>query len=155
MRTRLAVFLSALFLLVPAGTAGGPAGQQALLEPGEAFRFSARLVADDMLEVRYRIADGYYLYKDRFSFKIERDAVRLGPAKFPSGEWHSDEFFGRSEIYRRQVTIRIPLETPPGRLGFRLVAVSQGCADVGVCYLPATHRVRLAGTAEAQELPRQ
>ena len=155
MRATLAAFLLTLCLLVAAVTAGGPAAQQVLLEPDEAFRFSARLVSDGMLEVRYRIADGYYLYRERFSFKVERDAVQLGLPEFPVGEWHSDEFFGRSEIYRRQVTIRIPLETPPGRLGFGLVAVSQGCADAGVCYLPATHRVQLHWTGQAQGLPGQ
>ena len=152
MRVRIAVFLSTLCVLA---AAVGARAEQALLEPDEAFRISARLVSEDLLEVSYRIADGYYLYKDRFSFKVENNRVRLGPVEFPEAEWHSDEFFGRSEIYRRQVTIRIPLETPPGRLGFKLVAVSQGCADVGVCYLPATHRVQLAAAGRPLELPQQ
>ena len=140
---------------LPAAAQFKPGGADNLLEPEKAFRFSARVLGDSSVEVRYAIADGYYLYRDRFSFKVERDAVRLGPPEFPVGEWHSDEFFGRGEIYRRQVTIRIPLETPPARLGFGLVVVSQGCADVGVCYLPATHRVQLRWTGQAQGLPGQ
>jgi thiol:disulfide interchange protein DsbD len=150
---RLAIFLSALGLFLVAVNAA-PEHQQILLEPDEAFAFSARLVSNDALEVSYRIAEGYYLYRDRFSFRAERDALRLGRPEFPPGEWHSDEFFGRSEIYRRQVTIRIPLETPLAGLGFTLVAVSQGCADVGVCYLPATHRLRLPAGQRSLELPK-
>lgn len=153
MRVRLAIFLSALGLLTAAVNAAQE--QQILLEPDEAFGFSAKLVSNDALEVSYRIAEGYYLYRDRFSFRAEGGSLRLGRPEFTAGEWHTDEFFGRSEIYRRQVTIRIPLETQPARLGFTLVAVSQGCADVGVCYLPATHRVRLPGSRQALELPKR
>jgi thiol:disulfide interchange protein DsbD len=154
-RSKLAITLSTLCFLAVVG-ASALGAEQTLLEPEQAFRFSARLVSDDTLEISYRIADGYYLYKDRFSFTIEHDAVKLGHAQFPAGEWHEDEFFGRSVIYRRAVTIRIPIESPSRESGFTLLGVSQGCADAGVCYLPATHRARLAeGTNKALGLPRQ
>jgi len=131
-----------LCLLIEAGTAAGGA-EDTLLEPEQAFRFSARLLADDTVEVNYRIADGYYLYKDRFSFKVEPEAVKLDSLEFPAAQWHEDEFFGRSEIYRREVTIRLHLPSPPSGRAVDLLAVSQGCADIGVCYLPTTHRARL------------
>jgi len=142
-RTVGALVLCVLWALTPAGAEHG--SDDTLLEPEQAFRFSARLVSEDALEVSYRIAEGYYLYKDRFSFSIEPAGMKIGPARFPQALWHEDEFFGRSEIYRWEVTIRIPLQTRPGSHGFRLLAVSQGCADVGVCYLPTTHRAQLAG----------
>jgi thiol:disulfide interchange protein DsbD len=152
MRLIIAITLTSLCLLVAAGACAADA-EQKLLEPEEAFRFHARLAADDMLEVTYRIAEGYYLYRDRFSFRVERDSVRLGPARFPAGEWHEDEFFGRSEIYRREVVIRIPLEARPGARGFKLIAVSQGCADIGVCYLPTTQQAQLGAPGRASGLP--
>jgi thioredoxin:protein disulfide reductase len=113
-----------------------------LLEPEQAFRFSARLVAPRSIEVRYRVAEGYYLYKSKLVFRSEPATVRLGQAQLPVGAWHEDEFFGRSEIYRGDVTIRITLQADAPRR-FDLVAVSQGCADVGVCYLPTTQRASL------------
>lgn len=109
------------------------------LEPEEAFRFSARLDSPEMLEVRYTIADGYYMYRDRYRFEVEAKSIVLGSPQFPPGQWHEDEFFGRSEIYRGQITIRIPIvRTSGGRQTLRLLAVSQGCADDGICYLPTT-----------------
>jgi len=39
-----------------------------LLAPEQAFRFSARLVEPGLVEVRYRIAEGYYMYRDKFRF---------------------------------------------------------------------------------------
>jgi thiol:disulfide interchange protein DsbD len=110
-----------------------------LLAPEIAFRFSARLISRDTLEVHYRIADGYYMYRDRYRFSLQPESIGLGDPQLPSGEVHEDEFFGASEVYRNEVTIRLPI-APVLQSGqaIRLVGVSQGCADVGVCYLPAT-----------------
>src|SRR2546426_157557 len=41
-----------------------------LLEPEQAFRFSARIADAGTVEVRFAIADGYYLYRDRPRFSI-------------------------------------------------------------------------------------
>lgn len=143
--------------------AAGPAAAQLfgkkadeLLEPEKAFRFSAR--ADGgAVEVRFVIADGYYMYRDKFRFAAEGNPdVRLGAPQFPVGTRHKDEFFGETETYRKQVTIRIPAE---GEGRFELKVVSQGCADVGVCYVPmesqATLHVAGGQSAILSEGPRQ
>ncbi|HWQ38127.1 MAG TPA: protein-disulfide reductase DsbD N-terminal domain-containing protein [Burkholderiales bacterium] len=130
----------ALWCAIALGAAGGP--EHDLLDPEQAFRLSAGMPDPRTIEVRYRVAEGYYLYKARLAFSTDNPAVRLGAPQLPAGEWHEDEFFGRSEIYRGEVTIRIPLDgQAAGR--FTLIAVSQGCADVGVCYLPLTQRALL------------
>jgi thioredoxin:protein disulfide reductase len=147
-RVLLLLFLSAAPALVHADSE--------LLEPDQAFRFSARLASPEMIEVRYRVAEGYYLYKDRFVFTAEPAAVRLGAPQLPPASWHEDEFFGRSEVYRGELTVRIPLSGGEGATGIRLSAVSQGCADAGVCYLPNTqvaHLVRLGTGAPVRSLP--
>lgn len=111
--------------------------EEDFLEPEDAFRFSARLASNRLLEVQYQIADGYYMYRDRFRFEVEPQSVVLGEPHFPDGEWHEDEFFGRSMIYRVQVTIQIPIVSGIDSVGaIRLLAISQGCADGGICYLP-------------------
>src|SRR5690606_28970202 len=97
------------------------------------FRFSARLAEPDVVEVRYGIAEGYYLYRDKFRFSVTPATARLGTPQLPTGEMREDEFFGRVETYRGELIIRIPLEHD-GAAAVTLAAVSQGCADVGVCY---------------------
>jgi thiol:disulfide interchange protein DsbD len=134
---RLATCGLLFFLLLPAVRA-----DTQLLEPEQAFRFAARLVSPRLIEVRYQVADGYYLYKSKLAFRSEPPGPWLGAAELPSGTWQEDEFFGRSEIYRVEVTIHIPLQDEPPRR-FVLIAVSQGCADVGVCYLPTIQRATL------------
>jgi thiol:disulfide interchange protein DsbD len=104
-----------------------------LLEPEKAFRFSARTLDDASIEVRFAIADGYYMYRERFRFEAQGGGVRLGKPEFPPGIAHKDEFFGEMTIYRKEVRVRIPAE---GAGSFDLKVTSQGCADAGVCYIP-------------------
>jgi len=119
-----------------------------LLEPEKAFQLSARAVAPDTVEVNYVIADGYYLYRERFKFATETGA-KLGDAQFPPGAPHVDAFFGRMETYRKRVSIRIPVPDINGKAPdkLQLAVTSQGCADVGVCYPPQTQKVSVDMTA--------
>ncbi len=146
-----------LFLLLLALALGGPAAAQFklgasaddLLEPEKAFRFSARVLDDAVVEVQFAIADGYYMYRDRFRFSAQGNPeVRLGSPELPPGIKHKDEFFGEVETYRKHVRIRVPAQ---GAGRFDLNVVSQGCADIGVCYVPMESRasLRLVGAPGA------
>ncbi|MBV9190961.1 MAG: protein-disulfide reductase DsbD [Betaproteobacteria bacterium] len=121
-----------------------------LLEPEQAFRFSARVADGNAVEVRFAIADGYYMYRDRLKFSAE--GARIGQAELPAGLPHKDEFFGEMPIYRGNVAIRVPVQAD-GR--FDLTVVSQGCADAGVCYVPMESKAALQLTGgSATEAPR-
>src|SRR6266571_3201007 len=78
------------------------AGADELLEPDKAFRFSAQALDAATVEVRYAIADGYYLYRERFRFAVEPATVGLGEPRFSKGQIHEDKFFGKQEIYRKE-----------------------------------------------------
>jgi thioredoxin:protein disulfide reductase len=150
-------FLVALLWLSLASPAAAQWFKKAdeLLEPEKAFRFSAR-VLEGAVEVQFAIADGYYMYRDKFRFSTEGNpSVQLGVAELPRGARHKDEFFGDTETYRRQVTIRIPAQ---GEGRFELKVVSQGCADLGVCYVPMESEASLhlvAGTPAASNPERR
>ena len=134
-----------ILLIFAAGFAR--AAEPDLLDPEEAFAFSARVIAPDAVEVRYVIAKGYYLYRDKFRFTLEPAAVGAGAAELPPGLVHKDEFFGETRIFRDEVRIRLPIQAGSVRRAV-LTAVSQGCADVGVCYVPVEQKaeLRLAAT---------
>jgi len=118
------------------------AAQANLLEPEKAFRFSARVLDATRIEVRYQIADGYYLYRERFAFAAQPANVKLGAAQIPEGKLVKDEFFGEVQTHRGDLRIIVPvLEAGAGTVA--LTVTSQGCADVGVCYVPMDSRVRL------------
>ena len=111
-----------------------------LLEPEKAFAFSVRALDAGSIEVRFTIADGYYMYRERFRFAVEGAGARLGTPEFPRGEKHKDEFFGEVETYRKEVRVRIPAQ---GSGSLDLKVTSQGCADVGVCYIPMESKARI------------
>src|SRR6266436_1703267 len=135
---RLLSILPLLIALAPARAAN----TDELLEPDKAFRFSARALDATTVEVSYAIADGYYLYRERFRFAAEPATVRLGEPQFSKGQIHEDKFFGKQETYRKDVRIRLPLEAG-GAERLKLLVTSQGCADLGVCYVPQVQSAEL------------
>jgi thiol:disulfide interchange protein DsbD len=119
------------------------------LAPEAAFRATAALVEPGMIEVRYHIADGHYLYRDKFRFRLSGAAPRAGRPQLPPALPHRDEFFGDVQTYRDEVTIRLPLDGPLGG-DAALEATSQGCADAGICYPPQTQVLQVAAGSGSQ-----
>ena len=105
------------------------------LEPEKAFRFSARALDAQTLELRWEIEPGYYMYRDKFSFSVEPGS--LGKVELPAGTVKEDENFGRVETYRDLIRVQLPISGAAGQVTVR--ATSQGCADMGVCYPPQKH----------------
>jgi len=120
-----------------------PGTQQHCLCPKTAAQFSARVAGPDAIEVRYVIAKGYYLYRDKLRFTLEPATLADGSPQLPQGLVHKDEFFGETMIYRDEVRIRLPINAGGGIDQAVLTAVSQGCADAGVCYVPVEQKADL------------
>ena len=135
---RLILMLS--FLLFSAGLIA----DEEFLKPDQAYGISAEAVGDK-IRVRWDIADGYYLYRNKFRFKADNKDVSLGSPDLPPGKVKKDPFFGDIEIYRKQVEIELPFHVSgktPNML--ELEARSQGCADAGICFPPHTQKVLIA-----------
>ena len=114
-----------------------------LLEPEKAFRFSARLLEPGKVEVRYEIAPGYYMYREKFKFSADPASVTVDASQLPAGQIKKDEFFGNVQIYRGKQVFVLPVGGAEAANGFMFKAVSQGCADIGVCYPPQEQRANL------------
>ncbi|KOO58945.1 thiol:disulfide interchange protein [Rheinheimera sp. KL1] len=98
---------------------------------------------ENKLQVSFTIADGYYLYKDKFKF-VGIDAAFSHP-QYPKGVMITDEYFGESEVYFHQVVLDIPLS----QLGSEamLKVRFQGCAEAGLCYPVQTLDIPLIAPA--------
>ena len=126
-RVAAGLLLVALAMLAPFSHAADD-----FLEPEIAFKFSARMLDEKTAEVSYKIADGYYMYREAFKFKAE--GASLGEPVIPPGKVKFDETFQKDvETYRESVAVTIPV-TASG--SFTLKATGQGCADKGLCYPP-------------------
>ena len=139
--------------LVRSAWAAGPVPE--LLEAEKAFSVSARLADDKTLELRYFIADGYYMYRDRFRFSINGQPVSMSRKAWPTGRWKQDATFGKVVTYRNSVRLLFPAfmtvldGTQTGHEPLRLIASSQGCADVGICYPPLRQTLLLVPGSSA------
>lgn len=142
-------FILALFLWF---SFSAQAADSEPLEPEQAFRFAARAADAHTLEVRFQIADGYYLYREKFKFVAEPAGFTLGEPQIPPGKVKQDEFFGKVETYRNEVVIRIPLTRTTGSAAqLTLKATAQGCADLGICYPPFTQTAKIKLPALPEE----
>jgi thiol:disulfide interchange protein DsbD len=109
------------------------------LDPAQAFRTSVQLRDAQTIELRFDVAPGYHLYRDRITVGEAVAAVpgtaALAEPVLPHGKQEYDEGFGKYvETLRGAVTVALPLRTASGDFG---VAISyQGCADKGLCYPP-------------------
>ena len=123
------------------------------LPPGEAFQAEARLQDARTIELRYRIAEGYYLYGNRFRFELQAPAPALGKPALPAGTLKQDPNFGQVETHHGIIRILLPL-TASASGPLTLKAVSQGCAEAGICYPPFTHTlpIALASSSSTQEV---
>jgi thiol:disulfide interchange protein DsbD len=145
------LFIGILFAATAAPAAAQLFGQPELLEPEKAFRISARALDERNVEVEFKIADGYYMYRDRFSFATEAGKP-LAEVEIPRGKIKEDQFFGRTETFRDLVKIRVPVSPEAAQKGaVNLKVTSQGCSDKGVCYTPLEQlvRVSLSGAQES------
>lgn len=139
----LIVLLGAMIAAAPASAQLLPGPKNELLDPEKAFRISARALDERNVEVEFKIADGYYMYRDRFSFATG-SGKRLADVEIPRGVTKEDQFFGKTETFRHLVRIRVPVTPQDAAQGsVSLNVTSQGCADIGVCYVPLEQKVRV------------
>ncbi|MDX2428335.1 MAG: protein-disulfide reductase DsbD [Xanthomonadales bacterium] len=106
---------------------------------GEVFEVSANANDRQRIEVSWKIADGYYLYNNKFlKFKTETAGVVLGEAEIPEGEKKFDELLGEEVIkFHGRLTISLPLDSVGSSIeNVSLKVRSQGCMEDVFCYPP-------------------
>ena len=144
--------LTLILLLCSTSTFAGlfdAPGRSQFVPADRAFVFDFQQNQHD-LNLTWQVKDGYYLYRKQIS--ITPSQADITEIKLPPGVWHEDEFYGKSEIYRKQLTI--PITVNQAKSGATLTITYQGCADAGFCYPPETKTVPLSEvSADIQATP--
>ena len=120
-----------------------PEGDEEFLDPDVAFVLTAEAQSANNVQLNWRIADGYYLYKQRIKFTPADAARPVGELVLPKGEAHHDEYFGDQEVYRQSLdgTFSVP---PSAAKTVDVKVTYQGCADAGLCYPPITKTLAIS-----------
>lgn len=127
------------------------ANQENFLDPEKAFILQAEMADASHVRLRFSIANGYYMYREQFGFKLDTDIVRLGEAKFPTGKIKYDPTFDRQmELFFKEAVITLPITAWPKNTldtPFTLTVTGQGCAEAGICYPPMDFIVNMQATS--------
>jgi thiol:disulfide interchange protein DsbD len=114
------------------------------LPPDQAFQLNVSSASADTVNVSLVIAEGYYLYKEKFAFESATSGISIQPYQLPDGDIKEDEFLGRTEVYHVDFSIDLALSGQSADGNFQLIVKYQGCADKGICYPPISKTVNLA-----------
>jgi thiol:disulfide interchange protein DsbD len=117
---------------------GVESNESDFLPPDVAFRVAAG-VDGNLVHVRWVIADGYYLYRQRIEIKPESPDLALGAPVLPQGVLKVDPYLGSQQIYQQQVEATAPFtRSDAGAHPLQIKVTYQGCAEAGLCYPPIT-----------------
>ena len=129
------------------------AEQPEFMDPDEAFIVSAKAVSENVIKVQWQVADGYYLYKDKFQFSLQSDDLTITDIKLPEGKLKNDPDFGSVWVNYHDVDAQLTIQR-------RVVVAStaellvnyQGCKEDVLCYPPIskTLSINLIASAVAE-----
>ena len=150
MATRFRLILLLPWLAASVASAQGlfDVGEQEFLPPDEAFMLSVFPEGGQMVRAEFRIADGYYLYRDKTAFAVEGEGQVS--YQLPKGKIKDDPLFGEVQTWSGETAVDLRVvELPEGATSLALKADYQGCAERGVCYPPQTKIITVAMGGDA------
>ncbi len=112
------------------------------LDPEQAFIFSTAFPNAEQLILRWHIAEGYYLYRNKLKFTLQSPG-QLGTPQLPPSVVQTDKVLGEVEVYQQpvlEITIPIQVAELPT---ITLQVEYQGCAIAGLCYPPIKKVIQL------------
>jgi thiol:disulfide interchange protein DsbD len=112
----------------------------------QAFQFDFDQ-SDQQVIVKFKIKDGYYLYRHQFKFPVKN--AKISSVKLPKGIDHKDEFFGIQQIYKHELSFPINILQADKNASIKIRY--QGCAAKGLCYPPTTKIISLPELAASKK----
>ena len=151
MMKRILLFL--FFIFTALSTQAGLFDKKpAFLPVDEAFQFSAaKSENQENVIVNWSIAEGYYLYQEKISVKINQEETSLFdlPTFSISPEDYNDPYFGLMKIFKKPVQAIFKVSQPPLKAEDVVEIAYQGCTE-GFCYPPEVKEIKVADLPIAQ-----
>jgi thiol:disulfide interchange protein len=132
-----------LILFVPF-TICAAATNSAPLQPDQAFTLNVASTSNKGINLDWKIAPGYHLYRDRIAVAVDKSTPNnavLGSIDLPPGTPAEDPIQGKYQEYQQQLKINVPL-TAAGKTPVTLLVDYQGCAEGSICYPPITKQIK-------------
>ena len=151
MMKRILLFL--FFIFTALSTQAGLFDKKpAFLPVDEAFQFSAaKSENQENVIVNWSIAEGYYLYQEKISVKLNQEEnASFDVATFSiSPEDYNDPYFGLMKIFKKPVQAIFKASQPPLKAEDVVEIAYQGCTE-GFCYPPEVKEIKVVDLPIAQ-----
>jgi len=151
MMKRILLFL--FFIFTALSTQAGLFDKKpAFLPVDEAFQFSAaKSENQENVIVNWSIAEGYYLYQEKISVKLNQEEnASFDVATFSiSPEDYNDPYFGLMKIFKKPVQAIFKASQSPLKAEDMVEIAYQGCTE-GFCYPPEVKEIKVADLPIAQ-----
>ena len=151
MMKRILLFL--FFIFTALSTQAGLFDKKpAFLPVDEAFQFSAaKSENQENVIVNWSIAEGYYLYQEKISVKLNQEEnASFDVATFSIlPEDYNDPYFGLMKIFKKPVQAIFKASQPPLKAEDMVEIAYQGCTE-GFCYPPEVKEIKVADLPIAQ-----
>ena len=124
----------------------------AFLPVDDAFQFSAaKSENQENVIVNWSIAEGYYLYQEKISVKLNQEEASSFdvPTFSISPEDYNDPYFGLMKIFKKPVQAIFKASHPPLKAEDVVEIAYQGCTS-GFCYPPEVKEIKVADLPIAQ-----
>ncbi len=126
-----------------------------LLPVDQAFQVQTKALDRQRVQIAFKVAPDYYLYRGRIKTKSTDPGVTLGALDLPSGKKKHDEFLGDVEIYHHDFVATQHLNVPANATSVTFELRYQGCHEVPpkICFPPQKKllRVELPAMAPASD----
>ena len=126
--------------------------KSAFLPVDDAFQFSAaKSDNQENVIVKWSIAEGYYLYQEKISVKLNQAETPSFdvPTFSISPEDYNDPYFGLMKIFKKPVQAIFKASHPPLKAEDVVEIAYQGCTS-GFCYPPEVKEIKVADLPIAQ-----
>ena len=151
MMKRILLFL--FFIFTALSTQAGLFDKKsAFLPVDDAFQFSAaKSDNQENVIVKWSIAEGYYLYQEKISVKLNQAETSSFdvPTFSISPEDYNDPYFGLMKIFKKPVQAIFKASQPPLKAEDVIEIAYQGCTE-GFCYPPEVKEIKVADLPIAQ-----
>lgn len=146
--------LTSIFNSAQTGLGQGTVNNEPALQADEAFIYEAIGLSSETILVRFTAQPGYYLFRDKFAFRVVGDnGFEVRETVLPKGTIKDDPEFGPVEVYYGQIEVPVRVNRPAGQeQSITLEADYQGCRDGDICYPPQTSSVDLLMSASAEPI---
>lgn len=121
-----------------------------ILEPDQAFLMSINNTDKNTLSVYWDIAEGYYLYRDKFDFSFQDDEITITAIELSEGVQKNDPEFGNVQVNYNNASARLTLQNINTDIDSALLLVQyQGCKENTICYPPVSKFIPVSLSASA------